>query len=211
MVVHDFTYVANRLKAKDWTKAVVMDGFITDDNPKGIMVFQFLNNDDLHNQLNLFEQYHQGEFTMRLNQSGIIIYFQNGMDNNNLNGVRVPTGRDMEKVMQLTLENKQLKEKIAELEEELKQFETSGQKFSYAMEHLLERVAVRFNLIPGEAPMQGTQRANPKPTYMAENLEPLEQAFVTLVENFGEDWLIRFAQKINDQPQLVNQIKSYFS
>jgi hypothetical protein len=125
----------------------------------------------------------------------------------------------IERILQLERENAELKNEIEDLSEELKQFETLSGKFQHAIVNVFTN-----NILPlfsGEAqPMQGTPNYNQQQLHTNNNMnwqthpivvpgqedQTLDNALDVLIAAFGENNIVRIAQKIQQQPQLVNTL-----
>ena len=62
-----------------------------------------------------------------------------------------------------------------------------------------------------EAPEPALNGTATETEYDTSNMNETEKALVILVQKFGEEWLQKFAAKIEREPHLVNQIKNFFS
>lgn len=209
--IQDFEYIKERLRTdNNWTKATVWQGILSNPNERAFQTFVFNKGAQLDDQLAFFERHHRGDYTMRLDTRGAVIFFFNGPQNQYpMQGSRINVNSEevQSTMMNLRLENERLKGKIAMLEKELEEFRDNGSKFGYAIAEAakfifpgLHQAANEFN---PQTNMQGMEQ-----TQYTE--QALEEAFGILLQNFGEDWLIRFAQQVQQNPAIVSQIKVYF-
>lgn len=170
-----------------------------------------LNDRDFGDVWNFFERTTFGDFTAVFFPSREIIPFTNKSENLTLNGnepmyQNIPTEEQINAQVQKILENERLKFRLQQLEEEREENDKWGERMGVALSMLMER----FLGVPGgsietetETALQGTNTTT--------DMNPTEQALVILVQKFGEEWLQKFAAKIEKEPHLVNQIKSFFS
>lgn len=161
----------------------------------------------------------KGNFTVVLKPSNEFFYIssyeaQNTAPNlfNSLNGSNEGLLDLVNKITALEAEKIALIARVNELQDDLKQFETAGDKFSYALEQLFYKVAPTFGLMPKiDQPLNGTNMNNnwqQQPLTNELNEPSIENALEVIYGAFGEEWLIKFAAKIQQQPSLVNQLKT---
>jgi len=161
----------------------------------------------------------RGNFTVVLKPSNEFFYITSYQDNtapNLFNGAGIPNESLLDlvnKITALEAEKALMSAKILELTEDLKQFETAGDKFSYALEQLFYKVAPKFGLMPAlnEQPLNGIPNMeNWQKIQLGNEVTErnIEQALEVIYTAFGEEFLLKFAHKIQAQPGLVNQLKS---
>ena len=161
----------------------------------------------------------RGNFTVVLKPSNEFFYITSFQENNapNLfNGVGNQNESILDlvnKITALEAEKAQMSARIIELTEDLKNFETAGDKFSYALEQLFYKVAPKFGIMPAmnEQPINGIpQMENWQKIQLGDQINEynIEQALEVIYSAFGEEFLLKFAHKIQAQPTLVNQLKS---
>jgi hypothetical protein len=161
----------------------------------------------------------RGNFTVVLKPSNEFFYitsYQEQTAPNLFNGAGVPTENLLDlvnKITALEAEKALMSARIVELTEDLKNFETAGDKFSYALEQLFYKVAPKFGLMPelNEQPLNGIpQMENWQKIQLGNEVSErnIESALEVIYTAFGEEFLLKFAHKIQAQPGLVNQLKS---
>jgi hypothetical protein len=161
----------------------------------------------------------RGNFTVVLKPSNEFFYITSYQDNtapNLFNGAGIPNESLLDlvnKITALEAEKALMSAKILELTEDLKQFETAGDKFSYALEQLFYKVAPKFGLMPAlnEQPLNGVPNMeNWQKIQLGNEVSErnIESALEVIYTAFGEDFLLKFAHRIQAQPGLVNQLKS---
>lgn len=102
----------------------------------------------------------------------------------------------------------QLQRENDELREELEQFETNSGRFAHSLGQVWQQfIEPRIFGTQAAAPMQGTQNKN-----MAQQVteQQMHDALTNIVETFGADWIVRFSAKIQAEPNVVSQIKTFF-
>lgn len=205
--IQDMVYIRERLGMDNWNRANVFSGLITGNGQAGQLVYTFLKNANLQDQIRLFEQFHTGYFTLKFDSRGPVVYFRNG-DEPTLNGHTTSpqfTQDATNKMLELRLEIERLKAENKSLKERLEEFEDVGGKFGFAIGKAVEMLFPQFSQLhevtqPYIKPVQG----------MPQDTTELEQALAVLIDNFGEDWLIRFAAQVQNNPGIVSQVKTYF-
>jgi len=224
--VYTLDQVEQAVKLQPGTTSVhIFTGFVDpDSNAKVTKVTTWKPGEHLEAQTGFFRSSTFGNFTAVLKPGNEVLYFSNqGADESGqpIQGVQMPqeiTGINIQDLINRAIEREQM---IAELEAELataretiQELESTERKF----ENALMKLASAFVKWPDGAkggPLQGTRnkvQTAPKNTdVMAEELTDLENALAVLVNAFGEDWLINFAAKCQASPEIVPQIKSYFS
>jgi len=161
----------------------------------------------------------RGNFTVVLKPSNEFFYITSYQDNtapNLFNGAGIPNESLLDlvnKITALEAEKALMSAKIIELTEDLKNFETAGDKFSYALEQLFYKVAPKFGLMPAlnEQPLNGIPNMeNWQKIQLGNEVSErnIESALEVIYTAFGEDFLLKFAHRIQAQPGLVNQLKS---
>ena len=162
-------------------------------------------------QFELFEKNNFGDFTAIFFPSRESYHFSlkgneimNGIETPNFQGI--PTEEQVKAQVEKILENERLKQRLAELEEEQENNSMWGNRMGIALEMLVGNLLgiPSKNVNDSEPVLQGTE-------INTENMNETEQALVILVQKFGEEWLQKFAKKIQAEPGLVNQIKNFFS
>jgi len=199
--IQDFTYIRRRLSMDNWRKANVYRGLITKNDDPATLVYQFLHNTDIPAELDFFENHHKGFFTLKFDGRGSIVHFANG-DDTSMQGVP-NLGINNEaanKIVELRIENEKLKFEVMQLREQLEEFQDHGSKFGYALGKAAEFL---FPQLRNEMPMQGTPNTN-------NTMEDLENALGILLDKFGDEWLIKFANHCQNNPNVVDQVKTYF-
>ena len=195
------------------TKIDVYRGFINPDNraSKLLKAKEILpdQNGSFENGLEHFSKMNIGDFTLYFPGSRTWLYFSNksdsAMNGTNFNYQNIPTEEQIQAQVQKILENERLKMRLEELEAEQEENDMWGTRMGVAMNMLLDRFigGNSSQSIPTSEPaLQGTD---------GEQFNPTEAALVILVNAFGEEWLQKFAAKIQADPKLINQIKAFFS
>jgi hypothetical protein len=164
---------------------------------------------DFTDQLDHFAKNRFGDFTVEFAPGGVTVPIRNlkvGELPNALNGTDnmsygIPSEEMIQAQVQKILENERLKMRLAQLEEEAENNDMWGQRFGAAINMIIDR------FVPGS-----TQTMETEPTLNGtDDLTGTEAALVILVEQFGEEWLQKFAAKVKADPSLVKQIKAFFS
>jgi hypothetical protein len=130
----------------------------------------------------------------------------NGIETPNFQGI--PTEEQVQAQVQKILENERLKQRLADLEAEQEETSVWGQRMGAAMEMLVGNLLG----LPKNNPVQETAlNGTDTEDYDTTNMTETEKALVVLVQNFGEEWIKKFAKKIQNEPNIVPQIKNFFS
>lgn len=203
-----FTSMKSKLSRID-----IFQDKVNPNNKIGLMKIQEMRpigNNDFNEQLDFFKATSHGIFTAQLFPSKEVIHFSNlkpGELPETLNGSEnmatsygIPTEEMIQAQVQKILENERLKMRLAQLEEEADNNDQWGQRFGAALNMVIDR------FIPGSS-----QTMEAEPTLNGTDFNDTEAALVILVEKFGEEWLQKFAAKIQADPSLVKQIKAFFS
>lgn len=157
--------------------------------------------EDLAEQLDFFKNNCFGTFSAFLYPSKVkvkIKNFRSGELPEALNGTEnmqnygIPTEEMIQAQVQKILENERLKMRLQQLEEAAENNDMWGQRFGAALNMVIDR------FIPGSSKV-----TNAEPVLNGtEDLNPTEQALVILVDKFGEEWLQKFAAKVQNEPHL---------
>ena len=214
--------VAERVKLSPGVKGIhIYKGHINENSGKSVLTM-FIKRDSGGNwpaeQIAYINKL-KGNFTVVLKPSNEFFYVSSYEASNaqpnlfsGLNGSNESLLDLVNKITALEAEKIALTTRVNELQEDLKQFETAGDKFSYALEQLFYKVAPTFGLMPQiNEPLNGTPMNNnwqQQPLTNDLNEPSIENALEIIYSAFGEAWLIKFAGKIQQQPNLVNQLKS---
>lgn len=200
----------------------IYSGHLQDNNKKAVLAL-FIKRDDAgnwpHDQL-AYVQKLKGNYTVVLKPSNEFFYISSF--NNNEPHLFTPmqgigTNENiMELVNKITMlqsENLELKNTITELREELSNFETGSDKFVHALEKLFFTVAPKLGLMdsPNIQPMQGTENAvNWQTVQLTNELNEknVEAALYVIYAAFGDEFVLKFAKKIQNNPSLVNQLST---
>lgn len=127
----------------------------------------------------------------------------------------------IQRILELERENDKLKEDVKDLEGDLEQFSTASGKLEHTFVNIFTNHLLPFfngnNTV--NVPMQGTQQQQQQqPTQhnmnwqqkqiivQGDDDETLNNAIDVLVEAFGEANIVRIAQKLQQQPSLVNTL-----
>jgi len=208
--IFNIDYVKKRAgMAGKLTKIDIYQGFINPANrSQQVVKIQEIRpneNKEFNNVWEFFEQTTFGDFTAVFLPSKEIIYFSNkteqlnGMEN--MNGY-IPTEDQINAQVQRILEAERLKNRIAELEAEHENNNMWGQRFGTALNMIIER------WVGGN----GTTTMEAEPVLNgSEDLNETENALAIIVNAFGEDWVKKFAAKVQREPHIVPQIKNFFS
>jgi hypothetical protein len=160
-------------------------------------------------QFEFFKNNCHGTFTAFLFPSKVKVKIQNfraGELPETLNGTEnmqnygIPTEQQVQAQVQKILENERLKMRLEQLEDEAEDNNVWGQRLGVALNMVLDR------FVPGSS-----QTMQAEPVLNGTELNTTEAALVVLVENFGEEWLQKFAAKVANDPKIVPQIKAFFS
>jgi hypothetical protein len=189
------------------TKIDIYSGFVNPANrAQNVVKIQEIRpdaNKDFRNVWEFFQNTTFGDFTAVFFPSKEIIYFSNKGEV--LNGTEemayIPTEEQINAQVQRVLEIERLKNKIAQLEDEREHQDEIGSKFGTAITILIEKL-MGGNSTP----------VNIEPVLNgSENLNETENALAVIVAAFGEDWVVKFANKVQREPHIVPQIKNFFS
>ncbi len=122
----------------------------------------------------------------------------------------------VQRIVDLEKENDALREENSELKDELSGLETGADKFSYALEQLFYKVAPKLGLgdftnnQKSNRSMNAPDEENDWRTFdvSGNTEEDVQRALGVLLFAFGEDYVLRFARKLQQNPSLVNTLKS---
>ena len=215
--IHEIKYVKQSAEqAGKLTRIDIYRGFIDPGNKVQISLkvkeIRPFNERDFGNSFELFEQNNFGDFTAVFFPSREIIYFSN-KGNEMINGTHtpnfqgIPTEEQVKAQVQKILENERLKQRLADLEAEAEENTMWGNRMGVALEMLVGNfLGLSKNSLAPEAALNGTETE-----YDTSNMSDTEKALVIIVKNFGEDWIKKFAAKIQNEPNIVPQIKNFFS
>jgi hypothetical protein len=200
-------YVKKRAEmAGKLTKIDIYSGFVNPANrAQNVVKIQEIRpdaNKDFRNVWEFFQNTTFGDFTAVFLPSKEIIYFSNKGEllNGNEEMAYIPTEEQINAQVQRVLEIERLKTKIEQLEAEREHQDEIGSKFGTAITILIEKL------------MGGNTPVNVEPVLNgSENLDETENALAVIVAAFGEDWVVKFANKIQREPHIVPQIKNFFS
>jgi hypothetical protein len=189
------------------TKIDIYSGFVNPANrAQNVVKIQEIRpdaNKDFRNVWEFFQNTTFGDFTAVFFPSKEIIYFSNKGEvlNGSEEMAYIPTEEQINAQVQRVLEIERLKNKIAQLEEEREHQDEIGSKFGTAITILIEKL-MGGNSTP----------VNIEPVLNgSENLNETENALAVIVAAFGEDWVVKFANKVQREPHIVPQIKNFFS
>jgi len=115
----------------------------------------------------------------------------------------IPTEDQINAQVQRILESERLKNRIAELEEEHENNNMWGQRFGTALNMIIEKWV-------GGSGANTTMEVEPV-LNGSEDMSETEKALTIIVSSFGEEWVQKFAGKIQREPNLIPQIKNFFS
>lgn len=172
----------------------------------------------------------RGEFTAVLKPSNEMI-FLSSEENNPMNGMGFPNFMPFEaypahpirnkqlnevinRVIELERENEALKKELAEAREDLKQFESNGDKLAYVgikmIEEFLPRLVPQtkefFQTNKNNNVMQGTQKNLYTYDVSGTSDQHVENALELLLDAFGDENILKFARKVQQDPNLVNTL-----
>lgn len=199
------------------TRVDIYSGFVNPANKAQAVVkvqeIRPLSEREFGNVFDFFEKTTFGDFTAVFFPSREIIYFSNkgtemvnGTQTPNFQGI--PTEEQVQAQVQKILENERLKQRLADLEAEQEETSVWGQRMGAAMEMLVGNLlGLSKNTETPATALNGTDTEE----YDTTNMSDTEKALVILVKNFGEDWIKKFAAKIQNEPNIVPQIKNFFS
>lgn len=215
--VNNIEYVKKRAELSGKLSRIdIYNGFINPGN-KGQALIKVqeirpsTERDNLDSVFSFFEKTTHGDFTAVFFPSREIIYFSNKgsevMNGTNNQYSGIPTEEMIQAQVAKILENERLKDKLARLEAEAEENSMWGKRMGVAMEMLVSNLlGLNKNVeMEAEPALNGTE------TIDTSNMNETERALVILVEKFGEEWLKKFAAKIQAEPHIVPQIKNFFS
>lgn len=215
--IYNLDYVKQRAQmAGKLTRVDIYSGFVNPGNKTQAVVkvqeIRPVNEREFGNVFDFFEKTTFGDFTAVFFPSREIIYFtnkgseiMNGTTQQNFQGI--PTEEQVQAQVQKILENERLKQRLADLEAEAEETNEWGKRMGVALEMLIGN----FLGIPKNEPVAETALNGTETDYDTTNMNETEKALVILVQNFGEEWLQKFAAKIKNEPHIVPQIKNFFS
>lgn len=202
-------YVKKRAEmAGKLTKIDIYSGFVNPGNrQQHVVKIQEIRPDgnrDFSNVWEFFQNTTFGDFTAVFLPSKEIIYFSNKTEQV-LNGTEnmnyIPNEEQVNAQVQRILEIERLKNKVAELEMERENQDDISSKFGTAITILIDKV------LGG-----GSGAVNVEPVLNGSaDLNETENALAIIVAAFGEQWVVNFANKVQREPQIVPQIKNFFS
>jgi len=211
--IFDIDYLKQRASmAGKLSRIDIYQGLVNPNNKQGLVKVQEIrpiSEREFGGIFDFFQNTTYGDFTAVFFPSKEIIYFSNrkpGEIAGALNGSEsmqnygIPSEEMIQAQVQKILENERLKMRLEQLEEEAENNDMWGQRFGAALNMVIDR------FIPGSS-----QTINAEPVLNGTDLNTTEAALVILVENFGEEWLQKFAAKVAADPKLVTQIKAFFS
>jgi len=215
--IFNLDYVKQRAQmAGKLTRVDIYSGFVNPGNKAQAVVkvqeIRPLNEREFGNVFDFFEKTTFGDFTAVFFPSREIIYFSN-KGGEMMNGTNqatfqgIPTEEQVKAQVEKILENERLKQRLAELEEEQENNSMWGNRMGVALEMLVGNLLG----IPGKNVSSETEPVLQGTEIDTENMNETEKALVILVQKFGEEWLQKFAAKVQNEPNLVNQIKNFFS
>lgn len=215
--VHSLEYVKQSAEtSRKLSRIEIYSGFINPANkaqiPIKVKVLGPINETESLKEFELFEKNNFGDFTAVFFPSREIIYFSN-KGSEMMNGTNqatfqgIPTEEQVKAQVEKILENERLKQRLAELEEEQENNSMWGNRMGVALEMLVGNLLG----IPGKNVSSETEPVLQGTEIDIENMNATEKALVILVQKFGEEWLQKFAAKVQNEPNLVNQIKNFFS
>ena len=220
--IFNLDYVKQRAEmAGKLTRVDIYSGFVNPANKAQAVVkvqeIRPVSDRDFGNVFDFFEKTTFGDFTAVFFPSREIIYFSN-KGTEMMNGTEqykaqaqyqgIPSEEVVNAQVQKILENERLKQRLADLEAEAEETSEWGKRMGIALEMLIgNMLGIPKNAAP-EPALNGTATET---EYDTSNMNETEKALVILVQKFGEEWLQKFAAKIEREPQLVNQIKNFFS
>lgn len=211
--IFDIDYLKKRASmAGKLSRIDIYQGLVNPGNKQGLVKVQEIrpiSDRDFGGVFDFFQGTTFGDFTAVFFPSKEIIYFSNrkpgelpGTLNGteSMNNMGIPTEEMIQAQVQKILENERLKMRLQQLEEEAEANDQWGQRFGAAVNMIIDR------FIPGSS-----QAMPAEPVLNGTDLNSTEAALVILVEKFGEDWLQKFAAKVQAEPHIVPQIKAFFS
>lgn len=216
--IFNLDYVKQRAQmAGKLTRVDIYSGFVNPANKAQAVVkvqeIRPVSDREFGNVFDFFEKTTFGDFTAVFFPSREIIYFSN-KGTEMMNGTQaptfqgIPTEDQVQAQVQKILENERLKQRLADLEAEAEQTSEWGKRMGIALEMLIGNM---LGISKSEAPEPALNGTATETEYDTSNMNETEKALVILVQKFGEEWLQKFAAKIEREPHLVNQIKNFFS
>jgi hypothetical protein len=213
--IYSIEYIEKRAAlTSKLTKIDIYQGFVNPGIKGSAMKIQEIRPLEPGNFGNVWEFFKNttfGDFTAVFYPSKEIIYFSNKPVLNgseNLNGIEamnyIPTEDQVNAQVQRILEIERLKNKVQELEDEKENSDVWGRKMGAALNMIIER----WVGVPGGSV---TEIETEPVLNGSDNLNESERALAIIVSAFGEEWVKKFAAKIQNEPHLVNQIKNFFS
>lgn len=216
--IFNLDYVKQRAQmAGKLTRVDIYSGFVNPGNKAQAVVkvqeIRPVNEREFGNVFDFFEKTTFGDFTAVFFPSREIIYFSNkgseimnGTQQANFQGI--PTEEQVQAQVQKILENERLKQRLADLEAEAEETSEWGKRMGIALEMLIgNMLGLSKTSAVNEPALNGTETEQ----YDTSNMNETEKALVILVQKFGEEWLQKFAKKIEAEPHIVPQIKNFFS
>lgn len=214
--IYNIDYVKQRAAmAGKLSRVDIFQGFVNPSNKTQQVIkvqeIRPLEDRTFGNAFKFFEDTTFGDFTAVFFPSREIIYFSNKPElmngtANNTQYASIPTPEMVQAQVQQILETERLKARLAELEAEQEENTMWGQRMGTALEMLI----TRFVGAPAKTQMEAEPALNGTDVDTS-NMSDTEKALVVLVQNFGEEWLQKFAAKIQNEPHMVPMIKSYLS
>lgn len=117
------------------------------------------------------------------------------------------------KILELEKRVFQLSEDKKRLAEELREFNTSSGKFQHALMGVLDQWVLpklgfnnELNFNQNTMPIQGQEQQDFN--WQGHPVADLESGLMVLVAAFGDDMIIRFAKRIQQNPSLINTLSS---
>lgn len=231
--IFDINEIANRaqvLPAKV-TRMEVFSGFITSPTQRGVLQLIINRLDDGHfdpKQI-AYSQRLKGDYTVVSRPTLETFYISskpqtvaplNGafgaplFDYLSPGGSQLPA--DMNELINRLLNAEKLVDQLSreneELREELEEFQTNSGRLAHSFGQVWSQF-IEPRLFGTPAPMQGTQNKKPMAANQQEQQitqQQLQDALTNIVETFGAEWIVRFSDRIAAQPNVVDQIKSFF-
>lgn len=199
----------------------IYSGHIADNNKKAVLTL-FIKRDDAGawpaEQLAYIQRL-KGNFTVVLKPSNEFFYISsfNATEPNLFNTMQGYQGNEnilelVNRITTLQAENSDLKNTIAELKEQLENFETGSDKFVYALEKLFYQVAPKLGLssFNNTQSMQGTNNTavDWQTVQLSNELneQNIEAALYVIYAAFGDEFVLKFAKRIQREPNLVTQL-----
>jgi cell division protein FtsL len=236
MQIFPITEVPQRLAVCDSkvNKVCFYVGHVTDNKPGKLVLSYTLRKNNLGiwppEQLEYLATL-RGDFTVQLMPTKEVFYVSAGKNNPLQGNLFSIYGEDnnnhllnedvltlVQKITILERQNDTLQKEVENLQEQVQYFESAGNKFSYSMEQLIGRMFPQIqtfmstNQAPtrqrAAAPMQGGETFDWQ-TYKSDQELELKDAFLILAAALSEEKIIEIAEKLQDNPALVQQIKTF--